>query len=196
VEKGTDAVELTGADAVELTCFVEVPKGSRNKYEYDEEQGVLRLDRQLFASVVYPADYGFLEGTLTEEGARPGRGNPAARIDARLDTLVLIGEPTFPGCRIDVRPIGIFQMRDETGVDDKVLCLPLGDPEWGDVHELEDVSQRVRDEIEHFFLVYKDLEPARVTAIEGWADRAKAQREVKEAQQRFSNRTNAEPPRA
>ena len=189
-------MELTGAEAVELTCFVEVPKGSRNKYEYDEAEGVLRLDRQLFASVVYPADYGFLEGTLTEDPGRPARDHAAARIDTHLDALVLISEPTFPGCRIDVRPIGIFQMRDETGMDDKVLCLPLGDPEWHDVHELEDISKRVRDEIEHFFLVYKDLEPARVSAIEGWADRAQAEREVKEAQQRFADRGNGEPPRA
>jgi inorganic pyrophosphatase len=101
---------------MELTCFVEVPQGSRNKYEFDAERGVIKLDRHLFSSVVFPSDYGFLEETLTEEGGR------------RLDALVVVSEPTFPGCRIDVRPIGIFQTRDEAGVDDKVLCVPLHDP--------------------------------------------------------------------
>jgi len=157
---------------VELTCFVEIPKGSRNKYEYDERRGVMKLDRHLFSSVVYPADYGFLEETLTENGSH-------------LDALVLVNEPTFPGCRIDVRPIGLFQMRDEEGVDDKVLSVPLGDPEWMDVHDLDDISRRVRDEIEHFFAVYTELEPDRVTAIEGWADRGAAQREIDDALARF-----------
>ena len=158
---------------MELSCFVEVPRGSRNKYEYDQERGVLKLNRHLFASVVFPADYGFLEGAITEDG-RP------------LDALVLVTEPTFPGCRIDVRPIGIFQMRDEAGDDDKVLCLPLNDPEWREVHELDDVSMRIREEIEHFFSVYKDLEAERATVIVGWADREAAEREVEAALARFA----------
>ena len=157
---------------MELTCFVEIPQGSRNKYEYDEERGVIRLDRHLFSSVVYPADYGFLEQTAGENGRH-------------LDALVLVNEPTFPGCRIDVRPVGLFQMRDEAGVDDKVLCVPLGDPEWRDVHELDDISQRLRDEIAHFFAVYKELEPDRVVAVEGWAGREAAEREIEEALARF-----------
>jgi inorganic pyrophosphatase len=157
---------------VELICFVEIPQGSRNKYEYDEERRVIRLDRHLFSSVVYPTDYGFLEETAGENGRH-------------LDALVLVNEPTFPGCRIDVRPVGLFRMRDQAGVDDKVLCVPVGDPEWRDVHELEDVSQRLRDEIGHFFAVYTDLEPDRVVAIEGWTDRAEAEREIAEALDRF-----------
>jgi inorganic pyrophosphatase len=157
---------------MELTCFVEIPRGSRNKYEYDERRGVIRLDRHLFSSVVFPADYGFLERTLTEDGSH-------------LDALVLVNEPTFPGCRIDVRPVGLFQMRDESGVDDKVLCVPVGDPEWRDVHELDDVSERLREEIAHFFAVYVELEPDRVTAVEGWAGRAEAEREVEAALARF-----------
>ena len=165
---------------MELTCFVEVPKGSRNKYEYDERRGVIRLDRLLFSSVVFPTDYGFLEETLTE-------GTPHDE-NRQLDALVLVSEPTFPGCRIDVRPIGIFQMRDEAGVDDKVLCVPLYDPEWRDVHELEDVSTRIRDEIAHFFAIYKELEPERLTAIEGWAGREVAEREIQEARARFAAR--------
>jgi inorganic pyrophosphatase len=158
---------------VELTCFVEIPQGSRNKYEYDEARGVIKLDRHLFSSVVYPADYGFLEETLTENGRH-------------LDALVLVNEPTFPGCRIDVRPVGLFQMRDETGVDDKVLCVPVGEPEWADVHELEDISRRLREEIAHFFAVYTELEPDRVTAVEGWAGRGEAEREIGAALARFA----------
>jgi inorganic pyrophosphatase len=157
---------------VELTCFVEIPQGSRNKYEYDAARGVIRLDRHLFSSVVYPADYGFLEETLAENGRH-------------LDALVLVNAPTFPGCRIDVRPVGLFQMREETGIDDKVLCVPLVDPEWRDVHELEDISQRLRDEIAHFFAVYTELEPDRVVAIEGWAGRSEAERETEEALRRY-----------
>lgn len=172
---------------MELTCFVEVPKGSKNKYEYDERRGVLRLDRHLFSSVVFPADYGFLEETLVDRGQRH------LDFDDQLDALVLVSEPTFPGCRIDVRPIGIFQMRDEAGIDDKVLCVPLHDPEWRHVHELEDVSLRIREEIEHFFAIYKDLEPERVTAIEGWADRATAEREIEEAQRRFAESARSAP---
>jgi inorganic pyrophosphatase len=164
---------------VELSCFVEVPKGSKNKYEWDEVRRVLRLDRHLFSSVVFPTDYGFLEETLVDRVQRH------RDFDDQLDALVLVSEPTFPGCRIDVRPIGIFQMRDESGVDDKVLCVPLHDPEWRDVHELDDVSTRIRDEIEHFFSVYTELEPNRVIAIEGWADRTTAEREIEEARRRF-----------
>jgi inorganic pyrophosphatase len=155
-----------------LTCFVEIPKGSRNKYELDVERGVIRLDRHLFSSMVYPSDYGFLERTLTDDEER------------HLDALVLVSEPTFPGCRIDVRPIGIFQMRDEAGVDDKVLCVPLRDPEWAGIRELEDVSERLREEVAHFFAVYKELEPGHVTAVEGWAGREVAEAEVATARAR------------
>jgi inorganic pyrophosphatase len=160
---------------VQPTCFVEIPRGSRNKYELDERTGVIKLDRHLFSSVVYPADYGFIEGTLTEEGQH-------------LDALVLVTEPTFPGCRIDVRAVGLFQMRDQAGVDDKVLCVPVADPEWRDVHELEDITLRLREEIAHFFAVYTELEPDRVTAIEGWAGREQAEREIEEAIARFAAR--------
>lgn len=160
---------------MELTCLVEIPKGSRNKYEYDEQRGVMRLDRRLFSSVVYPADYGFLEGTLTDEGRH-------------LDALVLVNEATFPGCLVDVRPIGLFRMRDETGVDDKVLCVPVKDPDWAEVTELDGVSTLLREEVAHFFSIYKDLEPDRVTAIEGWADREAAEREIADARRRFEER--------
>lgn len=163
---------------MELRCLVEIPRGSRNKYEYDEERAIIRLDRRLFSSVVYPADYGFLEGTLTEGGRH-------------LDALVLVNEPTFPGCRVDVRPVGLFRMSDEAGIDDKALCVPTNDPEWNATRELEEVSRLLREEIEHFFAIYKDLEPDKITAIEGWADRASAEVEIADARTRFEQRAEA-----
>ena len=106
-----------------LTVIVEIPKGSRNKYEMDHETGEIVLDRMLFTSMQYPADYGFIQGTLGGDG------------DA-LDALVFVGEPTFPGCRINVRPIGLFRMTDEKGQDEKILCVPLRDPTWSHVEDL------------------------------------------------------------
>jgi inorganic pyrophosphatase len=166
-------VSSEAADS-ELTCLVEIPRGSRNKYEWDEKRGALRLDRRLFSSVVYPGDYGFIEWTLTENGRQ-------------LDALIVTNEATFPGCIVDVRPIGLFRMRDETGIDDKVLCVPTRDPDWRDVHELEDIPELLREEIAHFFAIYKDLEPERVTAVEGWADRSAADEEVAQCMRRFSD---------
>jgi len=134
------------AGAVEvLTVVVEIPKGSRNKYEFDHGTGAIFLDRMLFTSMQYPADYGFIDGTLGLDG------DP-------LDALVFVGEPTFPGCHIVVRPIGLFRMTDEKGEDEKVLCVPLRDPMWSHVDDLDGIPQPLLDEIEHFFQVYKDLE--------------------------------------
>jgi inorganic pyrophosphatase len=128
-----------------MTVVVEIPKGSRNKYEMDHRTGDIYLDRMLFTSMQYPADYGFIEGTLG------GDGDP-------LDALVFVGESTFPGCHIRVRPIGLFRMTDEKGEDEKVLCVPLRDPTWSHVDGLDGIPQPLLDEIEHFFQVYKDLE--------------------------------------
>jgi len=125
--------------------FVEIPAGSRNKYEWDDELGGVALDRRLFTSMSYPADYGFIEGTLAADG------DP-------LDALVLVGEPTFPGCRVRVRVVGVFHMADEKGDDEKVICVPLRDPLWSEISDIEDVPRQLRNEIEHFFQVYKDLE--------------------------------------
>jgi inorganic pyrophosphatase len=145
----------------EFVVFVEIPMGSRNKYEWNDELGGLVLDRRLFTSMTYPADYGFVEGTLGEDG------DP-------LDALVLVAEPTFPGCRIRVRPIGVFHMSDEKGPDEKVLCVPVGDPNFERVTDIFDVISEVRDEIEHFFQRYKDLEPSKRTDTRGWGNRAEA----------------------
>jgi inorganic pyrophosphatase len=114
-----------------LTCFVEIPKGSRNKYEFDHEVGAIKLDRFLFSSMVYPTDYGFIPETLGLDG------DP-------LDAMVCVSEPTFPGCLIDVKPIALFRMEDDKGVDDKVLCVPLQDPAWNHLEELDDLPGRLR----------------------------------------------------
>ena len=141
--------------------FVEIPSGSRNKYEWDDELGGIALDRRLFTSMSYPADYGFVEGTLAEDG------DP-------LDALVLVGEPTFPGCRIRVRAVGVFHMADEKGPDEKVPCVPLSDPSWSTVADIHDVPPQLRNEIEHFFQVYKDLE-GKTTRTSGYGNRTEAQ---------------------
>jgi inorganic pyrophosphatase len=151
--------------------FVEIPSGSRNKYEWDDELGGIVLDRRLFTSMSYPADYGYLEGTLAEDG------DP-------LDALVLVAEPTFPGCRIRVRAIGVFHMSDEKGPDEKVLCVPLGDPSFARVRDVNDVNEELRDEIEHFFQRYKELEPSKRTETRGWGDRSEAAKIVAAARAR------------
>ena len=150
--------------------FVEVPSGSRNKYELDEELGAIVLDRRLFTSMSYPADYGFIEGTLGEDG------DP-------LDALVLVGEPTFPGCRIRARVVGVFHMTDEKGPDEKVICVPLKDPAFMRVHDVHDIAPEFRDEIEHFFQVYKDLE-AKKTETRGYGNRVEAEQVIEAARER------------
>jgi inorganic pyrophosphatase len=154
-----------------VTVIVEIPTGSRNKYDLDHETGQIFLDRMLFTSVRYPTDYGFIEDTLA------GDGDP-------LDALVFVGEATFPGCRIHVRPVGVFRMIDEKGEDEKVLCVPLRDPMWSQVHDLDGLPQPLLDEIEHFFQVYKDLE-GHVVSTGGFADRASAIRVIQDARRRF-----------
>ena len=144
----------------EVIVLVEIPTGSRNKYELDPEAGGIVLDRRLFTSMSYPADYGFIEGTLG------GDGDP-------LDALVLVGDPTFPGCRIRARPVGVFLMTDEKGPDEKIICTSIRDPSWLHVEDIDDLVPEFRDEIQHFFRVYKDLEKKKV-ATKGFGDRSKA----------------------
>ena len=144
------------ADSV-LHCLVEIPKGSRNKYEWDEQLQAMRFDRFLFSSVVYP-----------------------------LDAMVAVSEPTFPGCMIPVNPIALFKMRDEKGVDDKVVCVPLADPNWQGIEELEDLPPQLRAEISNFFDVYKTLEPGKDVTVEGWFSRSDAMIALDEAQRRFA----------
>ena len=153
-----------------LKCLVEIPKGSRNKYEYDHEHHVIKLDRFLFSSMVYPTDYGFIPDTLGLDG------DP-------LDAMVCVSEPTFPGCMIEVKPIALFRMEDDKGIDDKVLCVPLNDPAWNTLEELTDISKQLRDEIAHFFSVYKDLEQKKVK-VDGWYSREDALKEIEAARER------------
>jgi inorganic pyrophosphatase len=152
---------------VEFRVLVEIPKGSKNKYELDPDTGRLRLDRVLYSAVHYPTDYGFIENTISEDG------DP-------LDALVLIEEATFPGCLVDVRAVGAFLMSDEKGGDEKILCVALGDPTWRHVSELEDVPPHRLDEIENFFQIYKQLEKKETVTI-GWRDRSVAEELVMKA---------------
>lgn len=154
----------------DVVVFVEIPAGSRNKYEFDPELGAIVLDRRLFTSMSYPADYGFIEGTLGEDG------DP-------LDALVLVGDPTFPGCRVRARPIGLFYMTDEKGPDEKVICTSLNDPAWARVHDIHDLQPEYRDEIEHFFQVYKQLEKKK-TATRGFGNRSEALAIIQSARDR------------
>jgi inorganic pyrophosphatase len=161
-----------------LTCYVEIPKGSRNKYEFDHEAGGIKLDRFLFSSMVYPTDYGFIPDTLGLDG------DP-------LDAMVCVSEPTFPGCLIDVKPIALFRMEDDKGVDDKVLCVPLQDPAWNHLEELDDLPDQLRQEIAHFFSVYKDLEQKKVR-VDGWYSREDAWKEIKAARERCTEQREGE----
>ena len=154
----------------DVVVFVEIPGGSRNKYEYDAELEAIVLDRRLFTSMTYPTDYGYIEGTLAEDG------DP-------LDAIVLVGEPTFPGCRIRARVVGVFHMADEKGPDDKLLCVPLSEPIFRDVRDVDDVLPAFRDEIEHFFRRYKELE-SKETETRGFGDAADAERVLAEARDR------------
>ncbi|MFL5330070.1 MAG: inorganic diphosphatase [Gemmataceae bacterium] len=159
---------MTKQEAI-VEAFVEIPRGSRNKYEYDPVTKSLRLDRVLFSSVHYPCDYGFIEGTHGADG------DP-------LDILILVEDPTFPGCRVQVRPIGVLLMKDEHGGDEKILGVPVVDPRFDPVHDLKDLSPHWLAEIENFFNTYKTLE-GKPTMTHGWQD-AKAAWEVIEKSRR------------
>jgi inorganic pyrophosphatase len=155
-----------------LICIVEIPKGSRNKYEYDPELGGIKLDRFVSASVVYPTDYGYVPETLAPDG------DP-------LDVLVCVSEPTFPGCIVPARAVGLFRMADEKGPDDHVICVPFNDPGWEEHEDIDDLPKQLRNEIEHFFSVYKDLDPDRHSDVKGWGSRDSAMKTVEKARERF-----------
>ncbi len=150
---------------MDFDVTIEIPKGHRNKYEMDHESGRIRLDRMLFTSTRYPNDYGFVDNTLGEDG------DP-------LDALVLVEEPTFPGCLIRCRAIGMFRMTDEKGGDDKVLCVPAADPRLEHLQDIRHVPEFDRLEIQHFFEVYKDLEPGKSVEGAEWVGRAEAEAEI------------------
>lgn len=143
-----------------VTVMIEIPKGSRNKYEYDHEHKMVKFNRILFSAVHYPSDYRFILDTLAGDGDS-------------LDALALVWEPTFPGCIIDVKPVGLFRMWDEQGPDEKILCVPVSDPNWNHTECLADVPPHLLKEIEHFFSIYKELE-SKKTGIQGWEEREPA----------------------
>jgi inorganic pyrophosphatase len=169
--------EDQSASAVDVV--IEVPRGSRNKYEFDHHRRVLHLDRRLFSATVYPADYGFIPDTLAEDG------DP-------LDALVLLEEPVFPGCWVSARPIGIFWMEDEKGPDAKIICVPLGDPRFDQVRDLRDMPAHLRSEIHQFFDVYKALEPGKSTSTTGFEGREAALGEIAASQARLLHQRRTE----
>ncbi len=160
-------------DSVHL--LVEIPKGSRNKYEWDAELQAIKLDRFLFSSVVYPTDYGFIPYTDGEDG------DP-------LDAMCIVSESTFPGCVIPVKVIGLFKMLDDGEVDDKILCVPMKDPNLNHVESLEDVGQQLKAEIAHFFAIYKGPE-GKIVEVDGWYGREEALKTISEARERYRART-------
>jgi inorganic pyrophosphatase len=153
---------------MEIEVVIEIPKGSRNKYEVDHETGAIWLDRLLFTATQYPADYGFLPNTLADDG------DP-------LDALVLLDEPTFPGCHVRARPVAVFWMSDEMGEDAKLLCVPSTDERWKTVNDIGNLPAHLTDEIGHFFDVYKELEPHKGTTSRGWEGREAAELAVQHA---------------
>lgn len=154
-----------------ITAVVEIPSGSRNKYELDKESGLIRLDRVLYSAVHYPGDYGFIPRTLAEDG------DPC-------DVLVLLNEPTFPGCQIDARPIGVLRMLDRGEPDDKILAVPCHDPFYGEYFDIADIPQHYLREVQHFFGIYKDLEGKRMEVL-GWAKSEVAAQAVTEAMRAY-----------
>jgi inorganic pyrophosphatase len=151
--------------------IVEIPKHSANKYEFDKNLGVFRLDRPLYSPLHYPGDYGFIPGTLAEDG------------DC-LDVLALIGAGTFPGCLYDIRPVGLLNMMDQGTLDQKVLAVPAQDPRFDNIRSIDDVFPHIRKEIEHFFTIYKHLE-GKKTEVRGWKDREQARKLMLAARKRY-----------
>lgn len=160
---------------MEFDVTIEIPKGSRNKYEVDHETGRVRLDRFLFTSMTYPADYGFIENTLGEDG------DP-------LDALVLLPDSVFPGVIVEARPVAMYKMTDEAGGDDKILCVPAGDPRWDRVKDVQDVQEFELAAIKHFFERYKDLEPGKYVKGSEWVGRGEAEAEVANSFQRLKDK--------
>jgi inorganic pyrophosphatase len=160
---GSDPLTTTGPEArpqgdsheQSIRTVVEIPRGSRNKYEFDPALGAIRLDRFISASIVYPTDYGFVPETIAPDG------DP-------LDVLLCVSEPTFPGCVVIARPVALLSFTDEKGPDDHIVCVPCEDPNWAQVHEVTDLAIQLTAEIGHFFSIYKDLDPDRHSTVGPW----------------------------
>lgn len=163
---------MTEMDENELIdVIVEIPKGSRNKYEMDHETGRIRLDRRLFSATVYPTDYGFVPETLAED-------------EDPLDALVLLEDPTFPGCVVTARPVGVLWMEDEKGRDAKIICVDPQDPRFRQAYDINDLHEDLLAEIRHFFTIYKDLEPEKYSLIADWEGRDAAWSEIEASRAR------------
>jgi inorganic pyrophosphatase len=154
-----------------VRMIVEIPKNSPHKYEYDKKMGVFRLDRSLYSPMHYPGDYGFIPGTLAEDG------DP-------MDVLVWVEQPSFSGCLIDARPVGILRMVDQNKPDTKILAVPDRNPRYNEIHSIDQVFPHVRQEIEYFFEIYKELEEKK-TEIKGWRGPQEAWQAIREGRKRF-----------
>ena len=167
-----------GPDSPEIVrMIVEIPQHSANKYEYDGNLGVFRLDRALYSPMHYPGDYGFIPGTLAADN------DP-------LDVLVLVQQPSYPGVLIEVRPVGVLNMVDNDQKDQKILAVPNRNPRYDQIHTMDQIFPHVRREIEHFFSIYKELE-GKVTTMEGWGEPRDARRAIQECRQRYLDVTAA-----
>ena len=167
-------IESGPGTPAEVNVIIEIPRGSRNKYELDKETGLFKFDRLLYSAVYYPGDYGFIPRTLADD-------------DDPLDVLVMVTVPTFPGCLVVVRPVGVFEMSDDKGGDEKVLAVPVEDPLYDEYRELENVPKHFLREVEHFFTIYKDLEGKQTNVI-GWKSRAVAERIITDCVTRYNEK--------
>src|SRR5882672_6440505 len=168
------ALPIGAAAPDEVNAVIEIPRGQTNKYEYDKELHVFRLDRNLYSPVHYPGDYGFIPSTLSDDG------DP-------LDVLVLVDAPSFTGCVMTVRPIGFLEMVDQGQGDEKVLAVGTNNPIFSDVRDCEDLYPHLLREIEHFFTIYKELE-AKTTRIRGWHDASSARQIISECQASYAKK--------
>ncbi|MBV6433653.1 MAG: Inorganic pyrophosphatase [Bryobacteraceae bacterium] len=171
IEPGNDCPEI-------VRMIVEIPRNSANKYEYDAKLGLFRMDRALYSPLHYPGDYGFIPGTLAEDG------DP-------MDVLALVQEPSFTGCVFEVRPVGILLMEDNDERDQKILAVPTRNPRYDQIHTMDQIFPHVRREIEHFFTIYKELE-GRVTRMQGWGGPADARKTIVESRKAYLEKKAAE----
>ena len=162
-----------------IDVLIEIPRGSRNKYEVDHHTGRIRLDRRLFAATTYPTEYGFIPETLSEDG------DP-------LDVLVLTEDPTFPGSWINARHVGVMWMEDEAGRDAKVICVEPNEPRWKDIHDIGDLPHEIKAEIKHFFDIYKDLEPEKFSVTGDFEDHTAAWTEIQASLARYTGGDHTE----
>ncbi len=170
IDPGPESPEIVRA-------IIEIPQNSANKYEYDGNLGVFRMDRALYSPMHYPGDYGFIPGTLADDN------DP-------LDVLVLVQQPSFPGCLIEVRPVGILNMVDNDERDQKVLAVPTKNPRYDQIHTMDQIFSHVKREIEHFFTIYKELE-GKVTKMHGWGGPREARRAISDSRERYLELNNS-----